>query len=318
MDATFLSSALTKVPDGAWFTLTLAAVLACILLEWRFGKEQQWKAEAADRFPTSHFVKKDQDGTLRLTRAFGHTSLSTIKGLGIFFDKAGETTPLVFSAWVSKLAAIPECLIFFHMRPLETPSVPPEERYTVSRLGLGLGYRLVLRHGFNDNVVTPDLAQILYEQVRLFIVRSDGRTGGPSTESEDSSNPEVTTEPEVTSSTPDSANKGHLPTGPTFTGSDAQLTGSGAATPRVDKKRDKPVYDDEARQRDLKTLDDAYNHQILYIIGKEEMHVKPGTGFVRTVLLKAFLWMRENSRTKVADLRVSTDRVIEVGFVKDV
>jgi K+ transporter len=40
MDGTFLSSALTKVPDGAWFTLTLAIVLGAIFMLWRFGKEQ--------------------------------------------------------------------------------------------------------------------------------------------------------------------------------------------------------------------------------------------------------------------------------------
>jgi KUP system potassium uptake protein len=40
MDGTFLSSSLTKVPDGAWFTLTLAIVLGAIFMLWRFGKEQ--------------------------------------------------------------------------------------------------------------------------------------------------------------------------------------------------------------------------------------------------------------------------------------
>jgi len=72
------------------------------------------------------------------------------------------------------------------------------------------------------------------------------------------------------------------------------------------------------RFAEIAKLDAAYTHQILYIIGKVSMKVKPGTNLVRATLLKAFLWMRENSRTKVADLRVPGDRVIEVGFVKEV
>src|ERR1700748_3932921 len=97
MDGTFLSSSLTKVPDGAWFTLTLAIVLGSIFMLWRFGKEQQWFAEAEDRFPTSHFVRKSPPGLLQLTERFDGTPLSSINGFGIFFDKAGETTPIVFS-----------------------------------------------------------------------------------------------------------------------------------------------------------------------------------------------------------------------------
>ncbi len=48
------------------------------------------------------------------------------------------------------------------------------------------------------------------------------------------------------------------------------------------------------------------------------MRVKVGTKIWRRILLSMFLWMRDNTRTKVANLRVQTDRVVEVGFVKDV
>jgi K+ transporter len=103
-----MSSALTKVPDGAWFTLTLAGVLACVLILWRFGKEQQWAAEAEDRFPTTHLVEKDSEGWVKLTPRYGGDPLSVVKGFAIFFDKAGETTPAVFTQFLSKLVAAPE------------------------------------------------------------------------------------------------------------------------------------------------------------------------------------------------------------------
>lgn len=141
LDGLYLSSSLVKVPDGAWFTLILSAILTCILILWRFGKEQQWEAEASDRFPTSHLVKADEDGYLKLTDAFGGETLSTIKGLGIFFDKAGETTPPVFSQFLAKLVVAPDVMVFFHLRPLETPSVAPDERYSVSRLAIPNCYR---------------------------------------------------------------------------------------------------------------------------------------------------------------------------------
>lgn len=286
LDGAYLSSALTKVPEGAWFTIMLAAILASVLLLWRFGKEQQWFAEAEDRFPTSHFVTTGPDGQMRLTDRYDGTSLSTTKGFGIFFDKAGETTPIVFSQFVIKLTAMPEVSIFFHLRPLETPSVAPENRHTVSRLAIPNCYRLVVRYGYNDEIITPNLASVIAEQVRRYLIESQivRRTV--------SSNLPATIMNENWTNSPDHATT----TGPT----ENQI---------VSRER----YDSE-----LAKLEDAYAHKVLYIIGKEQMKIKEGTNYSRRILLWVFLWIRDNTRNKIANLRVPTDKVIEVGFLKEI
>ena len=104
--------------------------------------------------------------------------MSRIRGFGIFFDKAGETTPIVFSQFAIKMLAAPEVMVFFHLRPLETPSIDPAMRYTVSRLAIPNCYRLVVRYGYLDEIITPDLAEIIYDQVRDFIIRR-GTDRGP-------------------------------------------------------------------------------------------------------------------------------------------
>lgn len=71
--------------------------------------------------------------------------VSITPGLGIFFDKAGETTPIVFSQFVLKLTSLPEVVVFFHLRPLEQPSIAPENRFTVSRMAIPNCYRLIVR-----------------------------------------------------------------------------------------------------------------------------------------------------------------------------
>jgi KUP system potassium uptake protein len=306
LDGLYLSSALTKVPDSAWFTLTLAGLLACLFILWRFGKEQQWQAEAADRFPTTYLVKKREDGQVHLTDIYSGYTLSSIKGFGIFFDKAGETTPAVFSQFLSKLVAAPEVMVFFHLRPLETPSVLPENRYTVSRLAIPNCYRLIVRHGYMDEVITPDLASLVCEQVRDFIIRQDAaRT---------SSAPLLSTSP--------------LPPHPPQTGDDSSIPPLQAEENDITFITKPPTSSSDAGNRslssdkkilaDLANLQQAYDHQVLYIIGKQQMKVKAETRIWRNVLLKAFLWLRDNTRTKIANLRVPTDRVIEVGFVKEV
>jgi KUP system potassium uptake protein len=286
LDGTYLSSALTKVPDGAWFTITLAAVLACIFLLWRFGKEQQWLAEAEDRFPTAHFVMIDPNGRMHLTERYGGTPLSSTKGFGIFFDKAGETTPIVFSQFVLKLTAMPEVVVFFHLRPLETPSVGPENRYTVSRLAIPDCYRLVVRYGYNDEIITPNLASIIFEQVRRYLVekQTDAQTRA-------------------------------LPARPeAIKNEDQDHTLDHVATSSEEKK----TVDEERYASEVAKLENAYSHKILYIMGKEQMKIKEGTNYFRGLLLWIFLWIRDNTRPKMANLRVPTDKVIEVGFLKEI
>ncbi|OCF58219.1 potassium uptake protein [Kwoniella mangroviensis CBS 10435] len=266
LDATFLSSALTKVPDGAWFTLTLAAALACVFLLWRFGKERQWLAEAKDRFPTSHFIARSSDGHLRLTDAYSGVPLSTIRGLGIFFDKAGETTPIVFSQFVTKLTSIPEAIVFFHLRPLDRPTVSSEDRYTVSRLGIPNCYRLVVRYGFNDEVVTPDLAIVIFKQIRSFLIKQ----------------------------TTDNNN---------------------AAVPSAGLTSGK---DDQNIKDEITRLDRALAHKVLFITGKGQMKIGHNRNWLSKLLLWAFLWIRDNTRNRIASLKLPVEEIVEVGFLKEI
>jgi KUP system potassium uptake protein len=283
MDGTFLSSALLKVPDGAWFTILLATILASLFILWRFGKEQQWFAEAEDRFPTTHFVKTNDVGELQLTHKFGGKVLSRAQGFGVFFDKAGETTPLIFSQFIRKLVTAPEVVVFFHLRPLDVPSVAPAERYHVTRLSMANCYRLVVRHGYMDEVITPDLAALIYDQVHKHIVsRALDRDGEKSSSSGSESK------------TPAVVDNGSSIRAPT----PAPSTGSTSSR--------------------LESLERAYNHEVLYVIGKEQMKVRPGTNFVRRILLETFLFLRDNTRAKIASLKVPMDKVIEIGFVKEV
>lgn len=308
LDGTFLTSALTKAPDGAWFTLVLACLLACVFILWRFGKEQQWVTEAEDRFPTTHFIKTNKDGSLQLTDAFGNRSLTSTQGFGVFFDKVGESTPIVFSQFIRKLSAVPEVIVFFHLLPLETPSVALGDRYHVTRLAIPNCYRLVVRHGYMDEVITPDLATMIYEKVRHHVVSRDMSKNPP--------------KPSRKSAklTRDLLDREH------FHATDQERIEKDIAEidvqpppsnlrPRQDAK--KSSYDGNTNAR-LQALERAFKHEVLYIIGKEQMKIKSGTNLLRKLLLKIFLFLRDNTRAKIGSLSVPMDKVIEVGFVKEV
>lgn len=296
LDGVYLSSALTKVPDGAWFTMALAVVLSSAFLLWRYGKEQQWRAEASDRFPPSQMLmSSDSDNEhtrhLKLTPAFGGQEVTRIDGVGIFFDKAGapSTTPTVFVHFLQKFRAASDVVIFFHLRPLEIPTVVPDERYAVTRCYMGSHgeskspmpncYRIIIRHGYNDEVITDDLGLLLFEQIRKYVIR------------------------EAVDVSPQDAQQDKV----------KEII---VAEKAVDSAR--PSYEQVELAEKLAELHKAYESQVVYVVGKETMRIKRRTNFVRRCLLETFLWIRENSRSKVRALNLAGDKLVEVGFVKEI
>lgn len=301
LDGVYLSSALTKVPDGAWFTLCLAVILSSIFILWRFGKEQQWRAEASDRFPPSHMITPTDSSsspslstpTFQLTPHFGSSPITPIKGIGIFFDKAGQpsTTPTVFVHFLQKFLAASSVIVFFHLRPLSSPTVLPEDRYTVTRCfeysdgGFSPNcFRIVIRHGYTDEVITPDLGLLVYEQLRNFVIRESATRAQ-----------RAAIAAQQNLKTPPTSTSDSRPSTPTSYTSETALVSA-----------------------QLRALQHAFEAQVVYIVGKEQMRIKDGTNLLRRAVLESFLWMRENSRSKVQSLNVETERLVEVGFVKDV
>lgn len=269
-DGMFLSSALSKVPHGAWVTLMTAVVLTLLFLLWRYGKERQWKAENSDNVPLSHTTTLKQ-GQLALQSIFGNSTIIPINGLGIFFDKAGlsSTTPPVFLHFLQKFGAAPDVSVFFHLRALSVPTVPPNERYTISRCftysaedgsthAIPNTFRLIVRHGYTDEVITPDLGILVLDLIREFLENESPKSSPPS------------------------------------------ATDSSRA-----------VVESEALQR-------AFKSQVIYIVGKEHLRIAPGTNIVKRLVLMLFLYVRDVTSSKVQHLNVQADRVVEVGFVKDI
>lgn len=340
VDGLYLSSALNKVPDGAWFTLTISAIMTGLFMLWRFGKEMQWKAEAEDRFRLNSLVTKDSEGKLKLTQRWGGDQLSQIRGMGIFFDKTGVMTPSVFTQFASKFNAVMDVTVFWHLHPVEAPTVPDSERYSVSKFTTIPGcYRLVVKHGFMDEVMSPDLAALIYEKVRSFVIRQahrgeEIRREDPSLSGDDGSQAtqrsgiENVEGPDAPTTTVDAT------TGASATTSGAEITpapassddnnpsggSSGGGGPRERHISEKLPIElrDEAVAAELARLDRAYAAKIMYVVGKGQMRTRSGTPLFRRAVLATFLWIRDNTRAKIANLRLAMDRVVEVGFVKDI
>lgn len=288
LDGAFLSSALTKIPNGAWFTLLLAAILSSIFVLWRYGKEQQWTAEAGDRVTISDLISISKtDESISLTPDFGSTRLTQIDGLAIFFDKIGDprTVPHIYTQYVTKFVSIPQVSVFLHLRPLSRPSINPDDSFTFSETGLPNNYHLIIRYGYTDEIITEDLGLLIVTQLKCALSTNSIRS-------------RRTASPENT----------HLHTDPP---SSSPLQNSG--------KHELDQPESKSNPSDLiRPIDTAYNNQVLYILGKEQMRIRPGTNIFRWVMLGMFMWLRENTRGKMASLKLAGDGLVELGFIKDI
>lgn len=171
-DGLFLSASLVKVPDGAWFTLMLSAILATFFALWRYGKESQWYCEARGTNELSSLiVRSPESGNQALAARFGGGELSEIDGFGIFFDKAGVFTPKVYEQFLRKFRAQMDVVILMHLRALSVPHVAETERFELSKTNVRDVYRLIIRHGYDDHVLTPDLAELVHDQVYSALIR---------------------------------------------------------------------------------------------------------------------------------------------------
>ncbi|KAG9951627.1 putative potassium transporter, partial [Aureobasidium melanogenum] len=309
LDGLYLSSALTKVPDGAWFTLLLAVLLASFFSLWRYGKEKQWATEAKNQAQLSELVVYSSNNlasttatpdtapakkSFHLSWRHGGGELTETKGMGIFFDKAGTDihVPQVYEHFITKFEAQMQVVVFLHLRALSEPHVHEEERYTIARTPLPNVYRMTIRYGYMDRVVTPDLAKLVYEQVRMAIVRGT-----------------VVNRPN--------------PTVPETVIQDlhAATTTITTFTPAVEVGIDEPHTSGATAlvtSRRLRLLDDAFNTQTLYLVGKQQLRIYEETSLVKKALLGAFLFVRDNTRAKVAQLDVPVEKLVEVGFVGEI
>jgi KUP system potassium uptake protein len=258
-------------------------------------------------------------------------------------------------------------MVFFHLHPVETPSVSADERYAVSRFTAIPGcYRLVVKHGFMDEVISPDLAALIYEQLRKFVIRQasyraenlvlekeklerdehreeevdgdekaqHGQSATSATENEPVA--EMTrrkrtsseqksqsaniatfamTSPQTDSTTATASSRSRPGVSEAST-LETPSAGGGTKTPLSPTLPF--VLNDEHASAELARLDRAFAAKILYVVGKEQMKIRASTGLARRVALSIFLWIRDNTRAKIANLRLAMERVVEVGFVKDI
>ncbi|TGZ81375.1 potassium uptake protein [Ascodesmis nigricans] len=287
IDGLYLSSALTKIPHGAWFTILLAGILTSIILLWQYGKRNQWKSETQDVISAHKIIQVDgATGKAFVKTPDGAKELRSLKGVGVFFDKPGHKSPPVYAHFIRKFEAQHELTIFFHLRHVAGPHVADDERYSVYRISGAVPaiFRVVARRGYADHLGNEDLGILLLSIIRNYL------------------HGEIEA---LESRVVSGISNGNGTDGITPAHEGSGFIDSGIAY----------------RQRllaELELLEEAYQKQIVYIFGKEQLYLPKETRWIRKLILSLFIWMRDNTRSKPVEFDVSIERLVEIGFVNQI
>lgn len=142
IDGFYFASNITKIPDGGWFPLLVAAVTFLLLTTWAGGRRLVRHRLLEDAMPTDLFIRSTAERVRR------------VAGTSVFLTSAAEGVPPSLLHNLKHNHVLHERVVLLTVETAPVPHVTPESRIEVTDLGHGF-YRIVLHYGFMDEVDIP-------------------------------------------------------------------------------------------------------------------------------------------------------------------
>ncbi len=166
-DIAYFSANLLKFVDGGWFAISVAVIMAIIMVTWRDGRAILRKRFMESEVPID--VLMYDIATYKLVRT---------PRTGFFLTLSPQGTPVVLLHLLKHMEALPEKVIILSMVSSDTPYVPREQRLAITDKGYGF-YRIVATYGFMETPNIPEIVDLINERgldvdilFRLFLFRT--------------------------------------------------------------------------------------------------------------------------------------------------
>ena len=148
VDGTYFASNITKIPDGGWFPLLIAAISFTVLTTWAKGRLLMRTRLQQSALPLPVFIKSTA------------ASVHRVRGTSVFLSTSADVVPAALLHNLKHNQVLHQRVLVLNVKVEEVPHVPPERRVEIEAAGHGF-YRVILHYGFMQEVDIPrDLAQI--------------------------------------------------------------------------------------------------------------------------------------------------------------
>ena len=142
VDGLYFASNVTKIPDGGWFPLLVAAIAFTLLTTWATGRRLVRERLAEDAMPIEAFLMSVGQKVRR------------VAGSSVFLASTSEGIPPALLHNLKHNHILHERVVILTVATEGVPHVSPENRREAEDLGSGF-YRIVLHYGFMDEVDVP-------------------------------------------------------------------------------------------------------------------------------------------------------------------
>ena len=150
VETVFFGANLHKFSDGGWLPILIGLGLLAVMHTWKIGKSEIFRRIYANEITETELNAIACSG--RITR---------VRGTAVFMAGNPRGTPLVLLHHVKANKVLHETVVLLSIITEDVPSVPENERLTVSEIGNGV-WRTIARYGYMES---PDVT-VLMERVR--------------------------------------------------------------------------------------------------------------------------------------------------------
>ena len=144
LDLLFFASTSTKLLEGGWFPLLIAAVVSFLMITWRKGEQILDAVRLVLRQSTQQFI-----AAVRSDPPY------RVPGTAVVLGRMAQGVPLMLTQNVRHNHVLHEHVLLVAVSIAEVPRVPQEQRAAVTSLASGLT-RVELHFGFMEH---PDVPQ---------------------------------------------------------------------------------------------------------------------------------------------------------------
>jgi KUP system potassium uptake protein len=148
VDGAYFASNITKIPDGGWFPLLVAAISFTVLTTWARGRQLMRRRLAESALPLEVFIKS------------AAASVHRVRGTSVFLSTSADTVPAALLHNLKHNQVLHGRVLILNVKVEEVPHVSAEKRIEVHDAGEGF-FRVILHYGYMEEVDIPrDLAAI--------------------------------------------------------------------------------------------------------------------------------------------------------------
>ena len=151
IDLMFLSANALKIVEGGWLPLLIAATVYVLMETWRLGRRAHQERIRSESMPLDLFLERADKTPVR------------VSGTAVFLTARGDSIPGALLHNLKHNKVLHERILLTNVVVEETPTVPPERRVEVTKLGKGF-FSVRIHHGFFE---TPDVPRALADARRF-------------------------------------------------------------------------------------------------------------------------------------------------------